>query len=92
VEAKNIFKSTTLIVNGVLFVAATTVSILDIIFGANIIKPIVAVFTTDPDVATRVLTVVTQVYTVLNIILRLRTVGPVTLQTTTKEEAIETKE
>jgi hypothetical protein len=91
VETKNVFKSVTIIVNGVLFAAATIVSLLDIVFGANIIEPIVQVFTTDPDVATRVLTVVTQVYTVLNIMLRLKTTTPVTLKTETKEEAVASK-
>lgn len=91
VQAKNVMQSATIVINGVLFAAATIVSILDIVFGANIIEPIVKVFTTDPDVATRVLTVVTQVYTVLNIILRLRTTTPVTLKTETKEEAVASK-
>lgn len=85
VEAKNVFKSATMVINGVLFVAATIVSLLDIVFGANIIEPIVQVFSSDPEVATRVITVMTQVYTVLNIVLRLKTTAPVTLKTETKE-------
>jgi len=85
VEAKNIFKSTTMIINGLLFAAATIISILDIVFEANIIRPVVEVFSTDPDIATQVLTVTTQIYTVLNILLRLKTNAPVTLKRETKE-------
>ena len=85
VEAKNVMKSATMIINGALLVAAITIQLLDIIFGANIIEPIVKVFTTDPEVATKVITVMTQIYTVLNIALRLKTTSPVTLKSDKKE-------
>lgn len=85
VQAKNIFKSLTVQINGVLFIAATIVSLLDIVMGANIIEPMVKVFTSDPEVATRVITTVTQIYSALNILLRLKTNQPVTLRTDKKE-------
>lgn len=84
VSSKNWLKSTTVIVNGVLFVLAVVVQLMDIIFNANIIEPIVKVFTTDPAVATQVLTVATQIYTAINIILRFKTTAPVTLNKETK--------
>lgn len=85
VQAKNVFKSVTMLVNGVLFVAAVVVQIMDIVFGANIIRPIVEVFSSDPETATSVVTFMTQVYTALNILLRLKTTQPVTIKTESKE-------
>src|SRR3972149_6344183 len=82
VSAKNWKSSLTIIVNGVLLAAALLIQVLDIVFGANIIEPIVKVFTSDPEAATRVLTVVTQIYTAVNILLRFKTVAPITLNTT----------
>lgn len=85
VEAKNLFKSITVQLNGILFIAASLVAVLDILFGANVIEPIVKIFTSDPDRVTMILTTITQVYTALNIFLRLRTTAPVTLRTDKKE-------
>lgn len=85
VEAKNLFKSLTVQINGLLFIAATVVSLLDIIFNANIIEPLVKVFSSDPDVATKVITVMTQIYTALNMLLRFKTTSPVTFRTDKKE-------
>jgi len=85
VEAKNIFKSLTVQLNGILFIVASLVAVLDILFGANIIEPVVRVFTSDPDRVTMILTTITQVYTALNILLRLKTTAPVTLRTDKKE-------
>lgn len=79
VQAKNWLKSSTVIINGVLFVLALAVQVMDIIFNANIIEPIVKVFTSDPDIATKVLTVSTQIYTAINLVLRFRTIAPLTL-------------
>lgn len=85
VEAKNWKKSATVIINGVLLVVATIISLLDILFGANVVEPIVRVFTDDPELVTRVITVITQVYTVLNIVLRAKTTQPITLRNDPKE-------
>ena len=85
VTAKNWKSSLTLIVNGSFLAVAIIIQILDIVFGANVIEPIVKVFTTDPEAITRVLTVFTQIYTVANILLRFKTVAPITLNTTPKE-------
>lgn len=84
VRAKNVFQSVTMVVNGFLFIVASAVMLLDIIFGSNIVEPIVQVFTEDPEVATRTITTMTQIYTVLNILLRIKTSQPVTLKTETK--------
>lgn len=85
VEAKNWKTSATVLINGALFVAASIIAVLDIVFGANIIEPIVKVFTNDPEVPTRVVTTLTQVYTALNIILRFKTTSPLTVRTDPKE-------
>lgn len=85
VEAKNIFKSLTMQLNGILFIVASLVAALDILFGANVIEPLVKVFTSDPDRVTTIITTITQVYTALNILLRLKTTAPVTLRTDKKE-------
>lgn len=85
VEAKNLFKSLTVQINGLLFIVASIVAVLDILFGANVIEPVVRVFTSDPDRVTVILTTITQIYTALNVVLRLRTTAPVTLRTDKKE-------
>lgn len=85
VEAKNIFKSLTMQVNGLIFIVATIVSVLDVLFGANVIEPIVKIFTSDPQRVTVIITTITQIYTALNVVLRLRTTQPVTLRTDVKE-------
>lgn len=85
VEAKNLFKSLTMQVNGLIFIVATIVSVVDILLGANVIEPIVKVFTSDPDRVTVIITTITQIYTALNVVLRLRTTQPVTFRTDKKE-------
>ena len=73
VDVKNWKQSVTVIVNGALLVAATVLQLVDIIFGANLLEPIVRVFTTDPDRVTYLVTTITQVYTLANIYLRAKT-------------------
>jgi hypothetical protein len=85
VTAKNILKSSTLVINGALFIVATIVSLLDILFNAKVVEPIVELFTSDPDTITTVITVITQFYTTLNILLRLKTTQPVTMRRDMKE-------
>lgn len=85
VEAKNWKQSATVIINGGLFIVASIISLLDILFGANVIEPMVRVFTSDPDTVTMVLTTVTQVYTALNVILRFKTTSPLTVRTDPKK-------
>ena len=72
-------------VNGLLFIVASLVAVLDILFGANVIEPVVKIFTSDPERVTVILTTITQIYTALNVVLRLRTTQPVTLRTDKKE-------
>lgn len=84
VNVKNWKQSATVIINGILFVAAGLISILDILFGANVIEPLVKVFTSDPEAVTRIITIITQVYTALNIYLRVKTTQPITLRTDPK--------
>lgn len=85
VDAKNWKQSMTIIVNGLLLVAATVIQLADIIFGANLLEPIVKVFTTDPERVTHIVTVVTQIYTIANIYLRAKTTAPITLRSDKKE-------
>ena len=85
VEAKNWKQSITIIINGALFVAVSALQIIDLIFGANLLEPIVKVFTTDPEQVTHLVTVITQIYTIANIYLRAKTTAPITLRTDKKE-------
>ena len=85
VVAKNWLQSSTVIINGVLFALALIVQVLDIVFNANIIAPLVNVFTSDPEVVTRVLTVTTQIYTAINLVLRFRTIAPLTFNNEPKK-------
>jgi hypothetical protein len=85
VEAKNWKQSVTVIVNGALLVAATVLQLLDLVFGANLLEPIVRVFTEDPESVTRIITVVTQFYTLANLYLRAKTTAPITLRTDVKK-------
>jgi hypothetical protein len=85
VEVKNWKQSVTIIVNGALLVAATVLQLLDLVFGANLLAPIVGVFTDDPEQATRIITFVTQAYTLLNLYLRAKTTAPITLRNDPKK-------
>lgn len=84
VNAKNWKKSLTVVINGSLLVAASIVAVLDILFGSNVIEPIVSVFTNDPQRVSTIITTITQVYTALNLYLRFKTTQPVTLRTDVK--------
>lgn len=85
VDVKNWKQSWTIIVNGILLVAATVLQLLDVIFGANLLEPLVKVFTNDPDSVVRIVTVVTQLYTLANLYLRAKTNAPITLRSDVKK-------
>lgn len=80
VTVQSPWKSTTIVLNGIILIATMVVSVLDILSGQNLLQPIVAVFfPNDPTVATHVLTTISQIYSVLNIVLRYKTQSPVAL-------------
>lgn len=72
------FKSWTFLINGFIFSLTAVVTIIDLITGANILVPIVSVFTHDPDRIALIINGVTQIYSLANILLRLRTTQPIT--------------
>lgn len=85
VESKNWLKSWTVIVNGALLIGASLIQVVDLLFGANLLEPLVKIFVTEPEQATQVITVITQVYTLVNLYLRAKTSAPITLRTDKKE-------
>lgn len=85
VEAQAWYKSKTVVINGALFVGSTLLQVLDVIFGANMLEPLVGVFTKDPETATKAILVITQLYSVLGLYLRAKTTSPITLRRDKKE-------
>lgn len=85
VDVKPWYKSITVVVNGLLLFGASLIQVVDIIFGANLLEPIVKVFVQNPEEVTRLVTVLTQVYTIANLYLRAKTTAPITLRTDVKE-------
>lgn len=79
------YKSETVLINGALFVGTTLLQIGDLIFGANLLEPIVGIFTKDPENATKIITIITQVYTLLGLYLRATSTRPITLNTGDKK-------
>ncbi len=77
IETKPWYQSKTLIFNGVLLVGVTGVQVIDVLTGANVIEPLVKIFVKDPEQVTHILTVITQVYTLVNLYLRGRTKQPI---------------
>lgn len=72
-NSKQWYQSKTMLFNGILLVGATFVQIVDILTGANVLEPLVKVFVKDPENATKVIAVVTQVYSLANLYLRTKT-------------------
>lgn len=85
VEAKVWYKSLTVIVNSALLIAASLLQVVELIFGANLLEPIVRIFTNDPENVARTVTTITQIYSILSLYLRARTTEPITLRTDTKK-------
>lgn len=85
VEAEAWYKSKTVIINGLLLVGSTLLTIGDLIFGANLLEPLVGVFLKDPEEATKAIMVITQIYSLLGLYLRAKTTSPITLRRDVKE-------
>ena len=85
VEAQAWFKSKTVIINGLLLVGSTVLQFGDLIFGANMLEPLVGMFTKDPEVASKAILVITQIYSVLGLYLRATTTQPITMRRDKKE-------
>lgn len=79
IPPKNAFKSLTFVVNGVIFGATAIISIYDLLTGANLLIPIVSVFTKDPTRIALVLNFLVQIYSFANILLRFRSKQGITL-------------
>lgn len=80
VKVKSLASSMTIIINGSIFLATAFISIMDILTGANVLEPIVSTFTKDPAAVTDVVLKLSQVYSLINILLRIKTKQPVTIK------------
>lgn len=85
VEAQVWYKSHTVVINGLLLVGSTLLSVGDAIFGANLLEPLVALFTKDPETASKAILFITQAYSLLGLYLRATTTSPITLRTDAKK-------
>lgn len=73
-------KSKVVVINVVLIVAATFVQLFDLLTGANVLQPIVGLFVKDPEGATKVITVLTQVYSIIALYLRTKNYAPISFK------------
>lgn len=80
VEAKSWKESKVVIINGILLVSATFIQVFDLLTGANLLQPLVGIFVKDPAQATQVITVMTQIYSLIALYLRTKTYAPVSFK------------
>lgn len=85
VQVQPWYQSRTVIVNGILFLAASFVQIVDLLTGANLLEKLVSTFTSDPEKVSNTITVITQVYTVVSLWLRSKTQSPITFASSKKD-------
>lgn len=79
------YKSETVLINGALLIGSTLLQIGDVIFGANMLEPLVGIFFKEPETASKAILIITQIYTVLGLYLRATSTRPITLNTKPKE-------
>ena len=85
VTAKKLRDSKTILINGSIFTAMAVIQIVDILTGANVLEPILNVFTDNPETVANIVTIISQAYTGLNLYLRVITKQPITFNNETIE-------
>ena len=80
VEVKDWKQSKVVVINGILLAGATFIQVFDLLTGANLLQPLVGIFVKDPEQATQVITVMTQIYSLIALYLRTKTYAPVSFK------------